>query len=156
MSQLFDLTASDLFQSAQVDANNLDALLDESNDPATLIAAIQLAWKAYHLREWICPENSRLKNGDAPETAEERFFVAIHENCPEFKVLRKIANRTKHVRSQESINAVQFSGFFADISRAGQSLGRHHIFVDGFDLLWEIIVPVLLYYRQNWFDDRTR
>ena len=104
-----------------------------------------------HLREWIAPG---YKHKNSPTKPEHHFFKKIYEN-QEFKKIKSICNRTKHLSESPYQTTVQHSDKLADWDNlsAAKTLGSGvpiDYYVEGRNVL-DSIDEVIDFYNSNWF-----
>jgi hypothetical protein len=126
--------------------------------------AISLILMTNHLREWIAPGYNPDRKGrwrpDPPVTPEQRFSREVY-NDPNFKIVRAIANGTKHAKErQESTphsSSVKYAPGTEGLLHLG-SVGGEEIFtgipiehlVDN-QPLETVLAPIIDLYRR-WFE----
>lgn len=110
-----------------------------------------------HLREWIAPGYKRDDKGNwpTPKNQEAQFFQDIW--ClPEFKIINKLCNGTKHYISIPQTTNVEY-GLNIDEWESVDDVQNfdngppHQFEVDGVNVE-TVMSKVLEYYSQNWFN----
>ena len=147
-----------------IDARHLFAILttefklwSEDHEHHTA-EAISLILMTNHLREWIAPDYNPDGKGrwkpDPPVTAEQRFSREVYEN-PHFKIVRALANGTKHAKAARHTTRVKYAR--RDLARIGEVRGleisteipTEHLVDD--QPLYSVLAPVINLYRR-WFE----
>jgi hypothetical protein len=119
--------------------------------------AISLVLMTNHLREWIAPGYNP-KNGrwrpDPPVTPEQRFSREVYRH-PNFKIVRAIANGTKHAKEASHSTSVKYApeGLLHLGSIAGQEeltgIPREYLVDD--QPPEEVLAPIIGLYGR-WFE----
>lgn len=84
---------------------------DFKNDPSSSRHAFNFTLTAYHLREWVWksllePDRNISNKISADLDDQDKFNTFINDNCPEFKLLRELANNAKHFYSKSDQNNI--------------------------------------------------
>ncbi len=127
--QFFDLDTSTLFEKAKKD---VAAFMGDQNDDNLLNALFVLN----HLREWIYPPGYEAYQGKPKDqySREERLHAELHDD-PDYRVIRDLCNRAKHVQAMMSTTTTRvLIGLIAGFARAGDRLGQRNYIVDGEDV----------------------
>lgn len=114
-----------------------------------------------HLREWIAPGYGRDRDGNWPDPDNdgEQFSQDIYDKCPEFETIRKLCNKSKHIK-RNSPNTHSEHGVFVD-EREGKiddlldfdKGPAINYFVDGENVI-DIINTVIDFYKTEWFEKK--
>ena len=113
-----------------------------------------------HLREWIAPGYGRDQDGNWPDPDNdgEQFFLDIYNECPEFKIINKLCNRTKHpekipqiTHSEHGLTIDEWKGKIDDLLDFDKGPATNYYFVDGRNVI-DIINTVIDFYKTEWFE----
>ena len=136
-SHFFNIESADqLFGLLKTVASRL-ATSDEKRTEDFLLLVFGLT----HLREWIAPDYDRKER--APVTPEEHFFQEIWK-FDEFKFLKALCNRSKHMCATDSAMGALYK------SKSGRRFLVGY-FADGKDVE-EVVRAVIKFYEEKWFN----
>lgn len=104
-----------------------------------------------HLREWISPNYSPKQQAVTPS---EQFYQAIFD-LEEFKVLKALCNRSKHMCATDSAMGTLYGGQIDDWSDVDSVLDFDRgppraYFVNGRDMD-DVVRTVVNFYEDHWF-----
>ncbi len=113
-----------------------------------------------HLREWIAPGYSKNRNGNwpTPNNDGERFSQDIYDKCPEFETIRKLCNRSKHLKEIPQITDSEHNTTvdewkdFDSVSNIDKGPATNY-FVDDKNVI-DIINTVINFYNTEWFEKK--
>ena len=143
---IFDLEAKDLYEKAKKD---LDRFIGNPDEDSLLNVLFSLN----HLRDWIYPPGHTSYEGKSDDelSKEQTLHKELHNN-KDYKIVRELCNRAKHVQVQgnQSKTSVK-EGLIAGIARAGDRLGQRNYLVEGEDLrgILENVFNVYSAYFEN-------
>jgi len=150
---IFDLNPVEIFEHILSEVAILDKELNQGNESSKL-RMLQVATLLYHLREWICPD-ARLQAKDITGnlTLAQEFYAGIFQ-LDAFRHLQDFVNSVKHGKKPQKrgFDTRETQGFVLGESRLGTSFIRLNLFINDQDVIWDIINPVVAYYKANWFD----
>ncbi len=114
-----------------------------------------------HLREWIAPGYGRNRDGNWPDPDNdgEQFSQDIYDKCPEFETIRKLCNRTKHIKpitqntdSENGLPIDEWRGKIDDVADFDKGPAINY-FVDDENVI-HIINTVIDFYKIEWFEKK--
>ena len=114
-----------------------------------------------HLREWIAPGYGRDQDGNwpIPRNNGDQFFLDIYNKCPEFQIINKLCNSTKHFRqitqnthSEHGLPINEWSGKIDDVADFDKGPAINY-FVDDENVI-DIINTVIDFYKTEWFEKK--
>jgi hypothetical protein len=108
-----------------------------------------------HLREWIAPGYKDIYKETPAVSKEQKFFLKIYDELPEFKIINASCNGIKHLKSSQNTNAeyglkIDDWGLIGDVKSFDDG-SPSKFTVDGVDI--EITLKkVIDFYSKEWFD----
>jgi hypothetical protein len=143
---LFELDVNALYEKAR---REVASIVSDSNDDSVLNALFALN----HLRDWIYPDghDAYSKKNQKDYTDEERLHSELYSD-PNYKIVRELCNRAKHVGEKENYSTCVREGLIAGLARAGDNLGQKNYLVDGEDLrsiMEKVLEKYDSYFRQR-------
>ena len=146
-THLFDIESSDqLFDLLKVVAKRFTTVRTKRTEDMLL-----LVFALTHLREWIAPNYPPKQK---PVTPNELFYQEIFD-LQEFKILKALCNRSKHMCATDSAMSTLHGGSIDDWSDVDSVLDFDRgppraYFVDGRDMD-DVVRTVINFYEDHWF-----
>jgi len=150
--RIFDIESpAELFAMLQNRFNEYRADGEKSTEDAISIVLL-----TNHLREWIAPGYKRKGKiwPPARNTAEE-FSRQIYEHS-DFKIIRDVANGTKHLRCNRNTDTMYFGDATQEVLVIGKIAGKQVLkgipcahFID--DRLFEDVLDPIIKLYDSWF-----
>jgi hypothetical protein len=126
---------------------------EEEKDAARLLFLIMAL---NHLREWIAPGYKPDRHGTWPPESNnaERFSKDISVNCPEFEIIRKLCNKSKHINTNPPTGSMHT--LTVDDCKDWDSIADFDkgpatdYFVNGGNVI-DVLSTVIDFYKTKWF-----